>query len=129
MKTARRRLWIQLVCYVVLAVPILACGSSGPTCRGWVEDDLGRRHSPESGVSDRSEARANACNVYCVDADPQADAMYRIWLDSPQGNPSLERWEGMYEDPRIAAYLETCASRCVADVAAGRRPGGVDCQD
>ncbi|MBX3268685.1 MAG: hypothetical protein KF729_00395 [Sandaracinaceae bacterium] len=55
--------------------------------------------------------------------------MYRIWLSSPQGNPNLKRWVGMYEDPRIASYLAQCVDRCVSDVAAGTRGGGVDCAE
>lgn len=128
MRSATPRALTRALCYLSLAVPILACGGGGPTCLGWVADDQGNRHSPESGVSDRDQAQRNACNGYCVDADPQADAMYRIWLDSPRGNPNLKRWEGMYEDPTIRAYLDECVDRCVADVAAGRRQGGVDCE-
>lgn len=123
------RALLRALAYLSLAVPILACGGSGPACLGWIEDDQGGRHSPELGVSDRAQAQRNACNTYCVDADPEVDAMYRIWLDSPRGNPNLKRWEGMYDDPAIAQVLERCAETCVADVGAGRRRGGVDCEE
>ena len=123
------RALVRVLAYLSLAAPILACGGSGPTCLGWVEDDQGGRHTPESGVSDRAQAQRNACNGYCVDADPQADAMYRIWLGSPRGNPNLKRFEGMYDDPTIARYLEQCVDTCVTDIGAGRRRGGVDCAE
>ena len=126
--TGTRRSVARALCYVALAMPILACGG-GATCLGWVEDDQGGRHSPELGVSERAQAQRNACSTYCVAADPQADAMYRIWLSSPRGNPNLPRWEGMYEDPSIASYLEQCIDTCVADIASGSRRGGVDCEE
>ena len=127
--TRRARLLALTASSIVLIAPMLACGGGGgPTCLGWVEDDQGARHSPESGVSDRAQAQRNACSLYCVEADSQADAMYQIWLSSPRGNPNLKRWEGMYEDPSIRQYLEQCDQTCVNDVAAGRRRGGVDCE-
>jgi len=127
----KKRLILRLLCYGSLAVPILACGGSGgPTCLGWVQDDQGGRHSPQSGVSDRAEALRFACNGYCREADPGYDARYRIWVDSPQGDPSVTKARAIYEDDGLLDYVTvTCANQCIADVNAGRRPGGVDCEE
>ena len=68
------------------------------------------------------EARLFACNKYCRDVDPEYDAMYRIWLDSPQGKkagrPSKEK--AIYEDKRLLDYVtSTCANRCVQEAETG----------
>lgn len=123
----RPRLLVRLACYLSLAVPILACGG-GSTCIGWVQDDQGGRHAPVSGTSDRDQAQRLACNGYCVDADPQYEAMYGIWRSGPGGDPSVSKQEAMFRDDALLSYVtQTCADRCVAEVASGARAGGVDC--
>ncbi|HBQ13364.1 MAG TPA: hypothetical protein DEF51_20220 [Myxococcales bacterium] len=126
-----RRLLIRLGCYGGLALPILACGGpGGATCLGWVEDDQGVRHTPESGTENREEAQRFACNGYCREADPQYDAMYRVWLDSPAGDPSVTKDQAIFRDDGLLQYVTvTCANRCLSEVAAGTRRGGVECEE
>lgn len=127
---AMSRATVQALAALVLAFPILACGGgSAAACLGWVQDDQGQRHSPQSGVEDRTQAQRNACSVYCVDTDPTADAMYQAWLASPQGNPNTTRFAAMASDPAMLAAITACENTCVADVGAGRRQGGVDCDE
>lgn len=118
------------VAALVLAIPILACGASGATCTGWVEDDQGVRHSPESGTGEgEAQAQRFACNTYCMEADAMVEARYAIWRDSPQGNPSMSRHDALIQVDSLREYvIGTCADACVADVASGARRGGVDCR-
>lgn len=126
----RQRPLLAALAVIALVIPILACGSSGPTCLGWVQDDQGVRRSPRTGtVEGREQAQRLGCNAYCIEADPEVQVRYQIWLDSPRGNPSLTKWDAMYDDPSLLAYVTgPCADRCLADVASGARPGGVDCE-
>ena len=64
-------------------------------------------------------AKLNACNNYCRDADPEFDAMYRIWLDSPKGKAagSPSKQESIFKDKDLLVYVtETCAKKCVAAI-------------
>ena len=61
------------------------------------------------------EAKNNACNVYCREADPEYDARYRIWLDSPKGKAagSPSKQEAIFKDKELLLYVtETCAKKC-----------------
>lgn len=102
-------------------------GKSGPECLGEVEDK-GRVYKPDQGTTEgRDKAQRFACNQYCRDGDPTCDAMIRAWLGTPAGK-GKPRSEALYADPRILECVtRTCADRCVADVAAGRRKGKVTC--
>jgi hypothetical protein len=101
---------------------------SGPECIGTVVYQ-GQAHTPQGGVSDAVEAQRNACNMYCRDADPEYEAMYLIWLDSAEGDPGISKQEAIYESERLLSYVtDTCASRCVSDVASGALQGSVTCQ-
>ena len=60
-------------------------------------------------------AKNNACNVYCREADPEYDARYRIWLDSPKGKAagSPSKQEAIFKDKELLLYVtETCAKKC-----------------
>ena len=125
------RLWARTGAALALTWPLLACGGSGAaTCLGWVEDDQGARHSPEEGTADGERAQRLACNAYCRDADPGYDAMYQVWRDSPAGDPSVTKAEAIFRDEALMRYVtETCADRCLSEIASGARRGGVDCED
>ena len=125
--TCRR---LPLACILGGAVLLsLACGGlSEPECVGSVVYN-GQTFTPESGVSDPDEAQRNACNMYCRDADPEYEAMYGIWQDSPQGNPSISKQEAIFESDSLMTYVtETCANRCVSDIASGAMQGSVTCE-
>lgn len=125
------RLWARTGAALALTWPLLACGGSGAaTCLGWVEDHQGARYSPAEGTADRHHAQRLACNVYCRDADPHYDAMYRAWRDSPAGDPSVSKDQAIFRDDALMRYVtETCADRCLSNVAAETLRGGVDCED
>ncbi|MFT4978502.1 MAG: hypothetical protein ACI8S6_004412 [Myxococcota bacterium] len=65
----------------VLVLPGLIClacgGLPGPESIGSVVYG-GQTYSPESGVEDPDQAQRLACNGYCLEADPEYEAMYRI---------------------------------------------------
>ena len=65
---------------------------------------------------EKDKATSFACNKYCRDDDPEYEAMYRIWLDSPEGRaagrPSKE--EAIYKSKRLMDLVTlTCANKCV----------------
>ena len=123
---SHRFLWASL-CLVLLLM--LACsGAGGTECIGSVVYN-GQTYQPESGVSDADTAQRLACNQYCLEADPEYEAMHAIWADSPRGEPGVSKEEAIYKDDDLMNFVtHTCANRCVADVAAGRLEGSVTCQ-
>ena len=90
---------------VLLLAAVLACSSgSSPKCTATLTYD-GRTY--EGADSEADKAKHNACNKYCRADDPEYDAMYRIWLDSPAGRaagrPSKE--EAIFKDKRLLDYV------------------------
>jgi hypothetical protein len=80
--------------------------------------------------ANRDKATQNACNKYCRDDDPEYDARYRLWLDSPAGRvagrPSKE--EAIYKDDRLLDYVTiTCANKCVGWTKDGRAKAETTC--
>lgn len=117
-----------VVSLFLLAV-VFGCGlGGGKTCTG----ELSRAGRTFTGQGKtEAEARLFACNGYCRDVDPGYDAMYRIWLDSPQGRkagrPSKEK--AIYEDNRLLDYVTiTCANRCVREAEADTGTMTVNCR-
>ena len=101
---------------MIAAVIIIgaACSSSGADCTGKV---VYEGKTFEGKDKDAEKAKLNACNVYCREADPQFDAMYRIWLDSPKGKAagSPSKKESIFKDADLLNYVtETCAKRCAS---------------
>ena len=119
-------LWGALGVSLVLA---LACGGAAPVeCVGHVSH-AGQTYQPESGVADAAQAQKNACNLYCLDADPEYEAMYQIWRSSPGGDPSVSKKDALYRSDRLLDYVTvTCAERCVSEIQAGTLQGGVSCE-
>lgn len=99
---------------LLLFAVLIACTGSGRKCTA----TLTYQGNTYTGADAKEEkAVSNACNKYCRDADPEYDAMYRIWLDSPAGRragrPSKE--EAIFKDDRLLDYVTiTCANKCVA---------------
>lgn len=112
-----------------LVAGALGCGlGRGKTCTGELSR-AGRTFTGEAKTE--SEAKLFACNKYCRDVDPEYDAMYRIWLESPRGQkagrPSKE--EAIFEDKRLLDYVTiTCANRCVREAEAGTGKMAVSCR-
>ncbi len=114
---------------LLLVAVVLGCGlGSGKTCTG--ELSRGGRTFTGKGKTE-PEARLFACNGYCRDVDPEYDAMYRIWLDSPQGRKAGRPSKGkaIYEDKQLLDYVTiTCANRCVREAEAGTGTMTVNCR-
>ena len=88
------------------------CGGSDAGCVGSVTYQ-GKAFEGKGKSAD--EAKNNACNVYCREADPEYDARYRIWLDSPKGKAagSPSKQEAIFKDKELLLYVtETCAKKC-----------------
>ena len=107
----------------------IACrsSSSGPTCTGEVVYQ-GTTYTGEAGNVE--DAQRFACNKYCLEADPEFDAHYRIWLDSSKGKAagSPPKKESIYKDKDLMEYLTVdCALKCVAKVKDGRLKGDAKC--
>ena len=77
------------------------------------------------------DAQRFACNNYCLNADPEFDAHYGIWLESPAGEAAgrAPKKEAIYKDKDLMNYLtKDCASKCVASVKEGRLKGSATCR-
>lgn len=113
---------------VLLLSVIFACRSSARKCTG--EVTFGGQTF--NGQADNLEdAQKFACNKYCLEADADFDAHYRIWLDSARGRAAgrPEKKESIYKDKELLDYLtKDCASHCVDNVKAGRLKGSAKCE-
>ena len=122
----------SLLASMLVLSAILACRSSSSDskapCIGSVVYE-GKTFTGQAGNAE--DAQKFACNNYCLDADPEFDAHYGIWLDSPKGaaagRPSKK--ESIYKDQALMDYLtKDCAMKCVASVKQGKLKGEVKCQ-
>ena len=111
---ATSRIDASFFCALLLLLAVLiACSGSGRKCTA----TLTYQGKTYTGADAKEEkAVSNACNKYCRDDDPEYEAMYRIWLDSPAGRaagrPSKE--EAIFKDNRLLDYVTiTCANKCV----------------
>ncbi len=99
---------------LLLFAVLIACSRSGKKCTA----TLSYQGKTYVGVGkSEDDAQHFACNKYCREDDPEYEAMYRIWLDSPAGRsagrPSKE--EAIFKDRRLLDYVtNTCANKCVA---------------
>lgn len=134
----RNNLWLSTAWWQRISTPpiagllllavVLACSSSsGDKCSGEVTY-LGKTYTGKG--KDTAEAQLHACNVYCLEADSEVDARYRIWLDSPKGKAAggLSKKEYMYKDRSFLDYVTlTCAPKCVAKIKEGSMQGQTKC--
>lgn len=124
----RSRFSTPLVAMVLMLGVVLACrSSSGPTCSGEVTYE-GKTFTGQAGNVE--DAQRFACNNYCLDADPEFDAHYRIWLDSSKGEAAgrPSKKESIYKDKDLMDYLTVeCSLKCVAKVKDGRMKGQSKC--
>src|SRR5260370_36744371 len=78
----------SLVAGLLLLSVVIACrsssssSSSDASCSGEVTYE-GRTFTGQGKSAE--EAQQFACNKYCLEADPEFDAHYGIWLESPKG--------------------------------------------
>ena len=126
--SARQRISTLAIAGLLLLSAVLACSSSsGDTCSGEVSFE-GRTFTGKG--KDAAEAQLHACNVYCLEADADFDARYRIWLDSPKGKAagSPAKKDSIYKDPTLLDYVTmTCAKKCVAKIKDGSMQGQSKC--
>ncbi len=118
---------VALAVALLLAAGIACRSSSGKTCTGEVEYQ-GTTYTGEAG--NLEDAQRFACNKYCLEADAEFDAHYRIWLDSAKGRAagSPPKKESIYKDKDLMDYLTVeCALKCVAKVKDGRMKGSAKC--
>jgi hypothetical protein len=97
---------------VVLFGMSVGCGGSGVKCVAAVMYE-GKKF--EGGGKDELEAKAGACNNYCRDADPEYEARYQIWVESPKGKAkgSPSKQKAIFEDPGLMDYVvDVCGQRC-----------------
>lgn len=122
-----------LLAVLMLLSVVLACRSSstssGAKCMGEVTYE-GKTYTGGP-TSTAEEAQKFACNNYCLDADPEFDAHYRIWNDSrygeAAGHPSKK--EAIYKDKDLLDYLtKDCAEKCIASIQQGKLKGSTKCQ-
>ena len=101
---------------LVLVAIVLGCSGTGADCVGTVSYQ-GKTFEGKAKTAD--EAKLNACNNYCRDADPEYDAMYRVWLDSPKGKAAglPSKQEAIFKDKDLLNFVtETCAKKCAATI-------------
>jgi len=102
---------------VLLIGIVLGCGgSASDACVGTVAY---QGKTFEGKGKDANESKRNACNSYCRDADPDFDARYRIWLDSPKGKAagSPSKQESIFKDKDLLDYVTvTCMNKCTAEM-------------
>ncbi len=120
---------VALISIALILVAGIACRSStsSKTCTGEVEYQ-GTTFTGEAG--NLEDAQRFACNKYCLEADAEFDAHYRIWLDSAKGREagSPPKKESIYKDKDLMDYLTVeCALKCVAKVKDGRMKGSAKC--
>jgi len=98
----------------LIVATVLGCGGSSVECVGTVQYQ-GKTFEGKDKTAE--SAKLNACNNYCRDADPEFDARYRIWLDSPKGKAasSPSKQESIFKDKDLLEYVTgSCAKRCSA---------------
>ena len=121
----------SLVAGLLLLTVVIACRSSSSSdnvsCTGEVSYE-GKTFNGQGKNAD--EAQQFACNKYCLEADPEFDAHYGIWLESPKGEAAGRppKKEAIYKDADLMNYLtKTCAAKCIASVKEGKLEGKTKC--
>jgi len=112
----RRNLAILTTLFLFL---VLGCigGGSGKTCTG----ELRVSGAKYNGIADNEpEAKRNTCAKYCIEGDPETEAMYRVWLDSLPANKRKNvrkgekgKWDALYANESIKKHVEQCEKECV----------------
>ena len=120
----------SFVAGLLLLSAVIACRTSSSdtaSCTGEVNYE-GRTFTGQG--KNAEEAQQFACNKYCLEADPEFDAHYGVWLESPKGEAAGRppKKEAIYKDNDLLDYLtKTCAAKCAASVKAGKLKGESKC--
>jgi hypothetical protein len=107
---------LTVVMCLVFGVVLGCGGGSSDNCIGTVNY---QGKTFQGAGKNEIDAKLFACNNYCSDADPDYDARYRIWLDSPKGkaagNPTKR--EAMFKDKALLDFVtDVCARKCTAEM-------------
>jgi len=122
-------LGLNFLFVLVLIVGISGCSkSSKKNCTG----TLKHQEKTYVGKADNgANAGRFACNKYCLEADPQVETRYAIWVNSPKGKAagSPAKQKAIYEDKELLDFVTiNCAKRCLTDATAGKHRLKVECQ-
>lgn len=105
---------------------VLACSRDSSKCTA----TLTYQGKTYTGIGKKDEAVNFACNKYCLEDDSEYDAMYLIWLASPEGRAkgSPPKDKAIYESKRLMDFVtNTCANRCVEWTKSGRATAETKC--
>ncbi|MFM9904609.1 MAG: hypothetical protein ACKVQJ_08575 [Pyrinomonadaceae bacterium] len=117
MKVCTHVFSLAIVAFLILGV-VLGCGG-GVSNDACISTVAYQGKTFEGKAKDADEAARNACNNYCRDADPEYEARYGIWLESPKGKAagSPSKQEAIFKDKDLMSFVtETCSKKCVADM-------------
>lgn len=107
---------------IVIAIAfvfIVALGCGGSKDDACVGKVIYQGKTFEGKGKNADDSKRFACNNYCRDADPEYDARYRIWLDSPRGKAagSPSKQEAIFKDKDLLDFVTVkCADRCVREM-------------
>lgn len=124
MKKARVYSTALLLCMIFGAL-FVSCSSE---CTGEITEG-GKTYTAKA-MSSVNAVRF-ACNKYCLDADAKCEAMYGIWVNSPEGkaagSPPKTRSLSKSKELLDCITIE-CADRCIADAGTGKIQNKVNCK-
>ena len=110
----RAGLFSLTIVAIILIGVVLGCSKADPeACSGTV-DYLGKPFDGKGATE--FEARSNACNTYCRDADPEYQARYDIWIDSAKGRNagSPSKQDAIFKDKELMDFVtKTCSRVCL----------------
>lgn len=119
----------------LLLVISLGClgGGSDAGCEGVVKFE-GKTYTGKA--NDEKQAGLNGCNKFCLEHDPEFEAMYGIWLDSAAGKDAAAKMkhkptkqEAIMEDKTLLDYVTlNCADRCVREANSGKHTLETSCK-
>ena len=122
-----------LVAGLLLLSVVIACRSSSSpsssevSCTGEVIYE-GKTFTGKG--KNAEEGQESACINYCLNADPEVEAHYGIWYESPKGKAAVHppKKEAIDSDREMFDYAyKTCANKCVANVKEGKLKGETKC--
>ena len=127
MKSIRTVISVSFLC-VILGLSFVSCSSSPSDCMAEITAG-GKTYAAKAENPD--DAKRYACNKYCLDTDPECDAMYHIWVTSPKGkaagSPSKQR--ALSDDKKLLDCVTIkCANKCLNDEKTGKLQVKASCE-
>ena len=103
---------IAMIGGILFTVSLGCGGSSDAACTATVTY---QGKTFEGKAANADEAKRNACNIYCREADPEYEARYAVWLDSAKGKAagSPSKKEAIFKEADLMKFVtETCSKKC-----------------